>query len=264
MSVNRVEDNGSSGRHLGRTMGAVADILGGQWEQWQTSWEGNGSSGRHLGRTMGPVADILGGQWDQHLGRTMGPVVDILGGLWEQWQTSWEGNGSSGRHLGRAMGAVADILGGNSMPLQEKPPPVHPTEIRTSISPSSAVELNTTSALANYATEADVHDCYEDPPYECSRDCQLYSPSVSLRRATAQLQHSEAPLVYVYESGSRKRKMALPKGDCFLPRDMPGSYSLRSSKSGFHPVPTNCTILSLRALSLARGDQERNRMERSN
>nr|CAD7577169.1 unnamed protein product [Timema californicum] len=30
----------------------------------------------------------------------------------------------------------------------------HPTEIRTSISPSSAVELNTTSALANYATEA--------------------------------------------------------------------------------------------------------------
>ncbi|CAG2056513.1 unnamed protein product, partial [Timema podura] len=38
--------------------------------------------------------------------------------------------------------------------LPEKPPPVHPTEIRTSISPSSAVELNTTGALANYATEA--------------------------------------------------------------------------------------------------------------
>nr|CAD7199600.1 unnamed protein product [Timema douglasi] len=38
--------------------------------------------------------------------------------------------------------------------LKEKPPPAHPTEIRTSISPSSAVELNTTSALANYATEA--------------------------------------------------------------------------------------------------------------
>nr|CAD7197763.1 unnamed protein product [Timema douglasi] len=39
----------------------------------------------------------------------------------------------------------------------EKPPPVHPTEIRTSISSSSAVELNTTSALANYATEADAN-----------------------------------------------------------------------------------------------------------
>nr|CAD7432973.1 unnamed protein product [Timema monikensis] len=37
---------------------------------------------------------------------------------------------------------------------EEKPPPVHSTEIRTSISPSSAVKLNTTSALANYATEA--------------------------------------------------------------------------------------------------------------
>nr|CAD7392048.1 unnamed protein product [Timema cristinae] len=35
-----------------------------------------------------------------------------------------------------------------------KTTPVHPTEIRTSISPSSAVELNTISALANYAIEA--------------------------------------------------------------------------------------------------------------
>nr|CAD7403649.1 unnamed protein product [Timema cristinae] len=37
-----------------------------------------------------------------------------------------------------------------------KTTPVHPTKIRTSVSPSSAVELNTTSALANYATEAGV------------------------------------------------------------------------------------------------------------
>ncbi|CAG2054714.1 unnamed protein product [Timema podura] len=36
---------------------------------------------------------------------------------------------------------------------EEKPPPVHPAEIRTSISPSSVVWLNTTGALANYATE---------------------------------------------------------------------------------------------------------------
>nr|CAD7261902.1 unnamed protein product [Timema shepardi] len=39
----------------------------------------------------------------------------------------------------------------------ETPPPVHPTEIQTSISPSSAVELNTTRALANYATEAGIN-----------------------------------------------------------------------------------------------------------
>nr|CAD7257511.1 unnamed protein product [Timema shepardi] len=45
-------------------------------------------------------------------------------------------------------------LKGEWKTILEKPPPVHPTEIRTSISPSSAVELNTTSALANYATEA--------------------------------------------------------------------------------------------------------------
>nr|CAD7406966.1 unnamed protein product [Timema poppensis] len=42
--------------------------------------------------------------------------------------------------------------------LLETPPPVHPTEIRTSIYPSSAVKLNTTSALANYATEAGGED----------------------------------------------------------------------------------------------------------
>nr|CAD7452686.1 unnamed protein product [Timema tahoe] len=41
-------------------------------------------------------------------------------------------------------------------------PPVHPNEIRTSISPSSAGELNTTSALANYAIEAVI---IPDPTY---------------------------------------------------------------------------------------------------
>nr|CAD7574309.1 unnamed protein product [Timema californicum] len=46
--------------------------------------------------------------------------------------------------------------------IKEKPRPVHPTEVRTSISPSSAVELNTTSALANYATkEIDVEKIFE-------------------------------------------------------------------------------------------------------
>nr|CAD7409078.1 unnamed protein product [Timema poppensis] len=38
----------------------------------------------------------------------------------------------------------------------EKPPPVHLTEIQTLIPLSSAVELNMTSALANYATVADL------------------------------------------------------------------------------------------------------------
>nr|CAD7427139.1 unnamed protein product [Timema monikensis] len=47
-------------------------------------------------------------------------------------------------------------------PYKDELPPeqiaLNPTEIRTSISPSSAVELNTTSTLANYATEAEVKE----------------------------------------------------------------------------------------------------------
>nr|CAD7572859.1 unnamed protein product [Timema californicum] len=52
-----------------------------------------------------------------------------------------------------------------------RPPPVHPTEIRTSISPSSAVELNTTSALANQAIEA--------TPSSPDRDSNLDLPVLS-------------------------------------------------------------------------------------
>lgn len=42
-------------------------------------------------------------------------------------------------------------------------------------------------------------------------ECQLYSPSTMLRRAPNH--PSEQSLVYVYETGSRRRKMALPKGN---------------------------------------------------
>nr|CAD7414080.1 unnamed protein product [Timema poppensis] len=45
---------------------------------------------------------------------------------------------------------------------------LHLTEIRTSISPSSVVELNTTSALANYATEAGMNpDLISQPKLAC-------------------------------------------------------------------------------------------------
>nr|CAD7572714.1 unnamed protein product [Timema californicum] len=64
---------------------------------------------------------------------------------------SWKNQGTRGRrssiHINHAF---------NADTRQGKPPPVHPTEIRTSISPSSAVGLNTSSALANYATEAGI------------------------------------------------------------------------------------------------------------
>nr|CAD7604972.1 unnamed protein product [Timema genevievae] len=56
--------------------------------------------------------------------------------------------------------------------------PVHPTEIRTSISPSSAVELNTTSALANYATEADLGNVSAKFPLEDSLIVALLNPEL--------------------------------------------------------------------------------------
>nr|CAD7569365.1 unnamed protein product [Timema californicum] len=46
--------------------------------------------------------------------------------------------------------------------LGKKPPPVHPTEIRTSISPSSAVELNTTSASGLHLFQG-LWQCPADP-----------------------------------------------------------------------------------------------------
>nr|CAD7572130.1 unnamed protein product [Timema californicum] len=63
--------------------------------------------------------------------------------------------------------------------IEEKPPPVHWIEIRTSISPSSAVELNTTSALANYATEAGtkILEPPTNPPFIC--DGTVVSCSIS-------------------------------------------------------------------------------------
>nr|CAD7409049.1 unnamed protein product [Timema cristinae] len=57
-------------------------------------------------------------------------------------------------NIDRVYGALGICVEGEWKTILEKPPPVHPTEIRTLISPSSAVELNTTSALANYDTEA--------------------------------------------------------------------------------------------------------------
>nr|CAD7403434.1 unnamed protein product [Timema poppensis] len=68
------------------------------------------------------------------------------------------------------------------------PLPVHPTEIRTSISPSSAVKLNTTSALANCASKKE--------------DSKINSISMKEKRAP-----SLTP-----ESDDKKYKMVPPDG----------------------------------------------------
>jgi hypothetical protein len=55
------------------------------------------------------------------------------------------------------------------------------------------------------------NDSYGRGIYNPRIECQLYSPSMMLRRTPNH--PSEQSLVYVYETGSRKRKMALPKGN---------------------------------------------------
>nr|CAD7428613.1 unnamed protein product [Timema monikensis] len=110
--------------------------------------------------------------------QTRGVAVGLsLGVASSRGMTDWrEGGGPAGSDLAttlkilniltsfmdRAVGVRIPVGGSepafawreSGKPFRKKTPSVHPTEIRTSISPSSTVELNTTSALANYATEA--------------------------------------------------------------------------------------------------------------
>nr|CAD7407302.1 unnamed protein product [Timema poppensis] len=72
---------------------------------------------------------------------------------------NWSGPSRARRRISLSLSqSDTRVKEASSAILVDKPPPAHPTEIRTSISPSSSVELNTTSALANYATEAGLCD----------------------------------------------------------------------------------------------------------
>nr|CAD7400438.1 unnamed protein product [Timema cristinae] len=74
---------------------------------------------------------------------------------------SWKGEDEIEARIGEVELKEANphLRGGRVENHLGTPPPVHPNEIRTLISPSSAVGLNTTSALANYATEAVALPC---------------------------------------------------------------------------------------------------------
>nr|CAD7586460.1 unnamed protein product [Timema genevievae] len=80
---------------------------------------------------------------------------------------------------------------------------VHPTEIRTSIFPSSAVELNTTSTLANYATEA-VHPTEIRTSISPSSAVELNTTSALANNATEAGSSPESHLLFylVATSGS--------------------------------------------------------------
>nr|CAD7201330.1 unnamed protein product [Timema douglasi] len=119
-----------------------------------------------------------------------------------------------------------------------KTTPVHPTEIRTSISPSSAVELNTTSALANYATEAASCQYFSSHPsvYEIDTkifvwNCALYNASDVVFDCCA---HAHI------EGGGRwdcQVKRALLLSQCRLWRDSV-CCSYRASSAGNPPQPS--------------------------
>nr|CAD7419224.1 unnamed protein product [Timema poppensis] len=129
-----------------------------------------------------------------------------------------------------------------------KTTPSSPTEIRTSISPPSAVELNTTSALANYATEADTHPevhgkmRYKPGPSRTTSSLKDYIKRSfrELRRspaAAAFLRHPSFPLAGEYAGGLtsallpsgggvRWRSNVLNRRNCLL-RDVKRSLGRR-------------------------------------
>nr|CAD7257477.1 unnamed protein product [Timema shepardi] len=84
----------------------------------------------------------------------------------------------------------------------EKPPPVHPTEIQTSISSSSAVKLNTTSVLANYTTEAGGKEFNELANIQdCARSTfSIQSPVASLVLTDSSQLTSDSQHLGIYSS----------------------------------------------------------------
>nr|CAD7444316.1 unnamed protein product [Timema bartmani] len=72
---------------------------------------------------------------------------------------------------------------------------IHPTEIRTSISPSSAVELNMTSALANYATE-----------YVTDRVVYSYSSGYEAAEYKDESQNKKSPKLFTRVERERERE----------------------------------------------------------
>nr|CAD7578640.1 unnamed protein product [Timema californicum] len=134
----------------------------------------------------------------------------------------------------------------------EKPPPVDPTEIRTSISPSSAVGLNTTSALANYATEAGIGKVELEEvnphvrgwrvenhlgtplPSSTDRDSNLDLPILSSRA-----QHDKREFVVVVKDGKLQPKEKLPDHITRPLRAKRSARALRNKRRISKPVNQN-------------------------
>nr|CAD7568129.1 unnamed protein product [Timema californicum] len=122
--------------------------------------------------------------------------------------------------------------------------PIHPTEIRTSISPSSTVELNTTSALANYATEA------------------VYGHSPGLRRTTIACprlapehvvwrRSMEMGLARVVQTLDEEQAVAITEANAAISCSSV-SADLAYVKSNFGNLPGAITALEARDLPLVK------------
>nr|CAD7433221.1 unnamed protein product [Timema monikensis] len=102
-----------------------------------------------MSSSTGPVCDKIGGN-KSSTGSEFSTVSHYPFGLY-----ALSTNCANGLGIGKVELEEVNphLRGGRVEKHLGKTTPVSPTEIRTLISPSSAVELNTTSALANYATE---------------------------------------------------------------------------------------------------------------
>nr|CAD7431854.1 unnamed protein product [Timema monikensis] len=141
-------------------------------------------------------------------------------------------------------------------PLVEKPPTVHPTEIRTSISSSSAVELNTTSALANYATEAgylDLEILYNEEckpqkkfPPQC---CTKYLPVCAGDGTVTAKSFGNKCLMELYNNVNGMNLKVLYEGECCrektCKKDCPKDYKPVCAGDGINPPETFCNRCEL-------------------
>nr|CAD7203222.1 unnamed protein product [Timema douglasi] len=136
---------------------------------FNTGDKGSKKQGAHGYEYISPGLDSQLAPW----------IFNPEGGL-PQWPP-WFGNGKV-----ELEEVNPHLRGGRVENHLEKTTPVHPTEIRTSISPSSAVELNTTSALASYATKAESVDFSKNsgdvflPDIECD---EAYRRQLSSQRS---------------------------------------------------------------------------------
>nr|CAD7199082.1 unnamed protein product [Timema douglasi] len=182
-------------------------------------------------------------EWCDHTGTMIWGVPALA------WMTMGEGEiGNCRPEVGNRSRAINRSISQQMSVDHEKPPPVHPTEIRTSTSPSSAVELNATRALANYATKAgnslrgNIDTCI------CvGRECEIIweqPPSVHLTQIRTPISQSSALNTNLRVTCYTMR---LPLRDEQMPLfEISSTSSLLLMLIGIMSITSGCLILVLK------------------